>query len=279
MNNHFLTRAFTTHLEFGQRQLWYYSFSKNKIDRQSSRSLLARENIYDDSTELKLNQLIENPIITYVHQLSNNNHAVFNKTAELALQWVPLIQSMRLPEMQNQLLPPANIPEKTVSDLLKKSLEFIEQGCNCPLSQKTYVLKHNNSLVFSNDFGTFPVTYFSKNYMMYKVALALPVSKEILLIWSDTSPSDWLYVHERHYTFLSVGLTNDIVIIPPYLKGNYDDNTLISILRGSRENYKNYIDIQVGINEISQKFFRREITESQVTSAMNILKEKIEKLS
>jgi hypothetical protein len=62
VNNHIISRMLTKRWELPGRQLAFYDFELRAVDRQSSRNLLARPDIWSKELETFLNTAIETPV-------------------------------------------------------------------------------------------------------------------------------------------------------------------------------------------------------------------------
>jgi len=259
-NCHYISRFLTKPWETDDRDLVYYDFRSDRIQRRSSRNLFARDGLNDPKTERLLNRLMETPVGAQRQSIVAGKADLDDWRAYRAIALLLMLQ----PPRSSAALEPADHGER-LAEVLRLPDSELDQLILLWLDKHhlvRYAVPASERLFFPST-GVFalPVTD-SVKAGHYDFAFAVPIHPRVFIAYvSETADVDGVAKHATEGMFhaaASVGLHSDLVLIPPTLLASNSEENLRRGVRSWRENSRalvaNLVKAQALMSHAHQRF-------------------------
>jgi hypothetical protein len=221
INCHYIAQTLTKPWEATGRQLHFFNFVTGEFDHKSSKNLFARKRLFDSATETRLNRLVETPFALARKGILAGRTQARNWSEYRAMVLMLALQGVR---SSAALTCRADaVPLSMLLGMTDAQVNTLVREWMRGHQLLAYGLARGERLFFSSA-GVFPVAVFDDATAGDIVfASAIPIHpRAFVACIPDGSDFDTFHratINGFYYPALSLGLTADLVVIPPDLIG------------------------------------------------------------
>lgn len=243
--------------------IWYYDFSRDKIDHKSSKIIFAERRVFTPEIEKRYDRLIETPLSRFINSLTTEKEKFENSDWEIqrALYLIFLAQAARVSQAREPK------QETCFSEFLKREDDVLNGLVSFTMQDSQLIRMPSIQPIFYPDLGIFQIPFEDSGCVSkWSVGYGIPITPHIALVMLSKTAGQPIASKTPLWAY-SLGLNErtNRVAIPPYLIENDSQEKIIE-------------EIKVGRSQ-SQEIFRsidmeKELFESMI-NAQGLILEKI----